>query len=412
MNDYSQLLKVTEEYVSSMYDEYANDCLHFHNLEHTKQVARRANEIAAHYELSSRDSLVLFIAAWFHDTGYLFVSPQLHEEKSAELMKEFAGKVNLDPLDIEDIASCIMATKIPRTPGTVLQKIMCDADTYHLGTKDFKKHNKNIRKEFSCTAGDAFNVNNFNDHSIRFFEEHEFYTGYCRELLNDQKLTNMKKLYKKMKQDEHQVHMPELSKEPGQITEKRGTMKGVQTMLRLTSSNHIQLSEMADSKANILISVNAIIISVILTVMLRKLQTDPYLTIPSFLFLAFSVATIVTAILATRPKLSSGIFMEDDVLNKKTNLLFFGNFHKMQADQYDKAMRSMMQDPDYLYSSMIQDIYYLGAVLGKKYRLVRISYNIFMIGIIISVAAFALAALINAGTTQAGTVTNSTGSPF
>jgi len=151
---------------------------------------------------------------------------------------------------------------------------------------------------------------------------------------------------------------------------------------------------------------------VILTVMLRKLQTDPYLTIPSFLFLAFSVATIVTAILATRPKLSSGVFMEDDVQNKKTNLLFFGNFHKMQADQYDKAMRSMMQDPDYLYSSMIQDIYYLGAVLGKKYRLVRIAYNIFMIGIIISVAAFAIAALINAGTTTAGTVTNSTGSPF
>ncbi|RYY71235.1 MAG: HD domain-containing protein [Chitinophagaceae bacterium] len=412
MNDYSQILKNTQDYVSSMYDEYTGECLFFHNLDHTKQVVKRSNEIAAHYELSSRDSLMLFIAAWFHDTGYLFVSPHLHEEKSVEIMKEFATKIQLNQEEIEQIAGCIMVTKNPRKPQSLIQKIMCDADTYHLGTKDFKKHNKKIKEEFNCTGGPGFNIASFNEHTVAFFNEHEFFTDYCRELLNEQKMKNMKKVAKKSKLEGEVESLHTMESQPGQIVESKGTMKGVQTMLRLTSSNHIQLSEMADSKANILISVNAIIISVILTVMLRKLQTDPYLTIPSFLFLAFSVATIVAAILATRPKLSSGVFMEDDITNKKTNLLFFGNFHKMEAPQYDRAMRTMMQDPDYLYSSIIQDIYYLGAVLGKKYRLIRLAYNIFMIGIIISVAAFAIAALINAGTTTAGTVTNSTGSPF
>ncbi|RYY45468.1 MAG: HD domain-containing protein [Chitinophagaceae bacterium] len=412
MNDYSQVLKTTEDYVTSMFDEYTGKCLLFHNLDHTKQVVKRTNEIAAHYELSSRDSIILFISAWFHDTGYLFVSPHLHEEKSVEIMKEFAAKIQLNSQEIDEIAGCIMATKGPRNPSTLLQKIMCDADTYHLGTKDFKKHNKKIKEEFSCTAGPAFNEAGFEEHTLAFFNEHEFFTDYCRGLLNEQKKKNMKKLAKKSKLEGEVASLHTMESQPGQIVESKGTMKGVQTMLRLTSSNHIQLSEMADSKANILISVNAIIISVILTVMLRKLQTDPYLTIPSFLFLAFSVATIVAAILATRPKLSSGVFMEDDITNKKTNLLFFGNFHKMEAPQYDRAMRTMMQDPDYLYSSIIQDIYYLGAVLGKKYRLIRLAYNIFMIGIILSVAAFAIAALINAGTTTAGTVTNSTGSPF
>lgn len=412
MSDYAQLLKATEDYVSSMYEEYKNECLYFHNLDHTKAVVKRTNEIAAHYQLSQRDSLVLFVAAWFHDTGYLFVSPHLHEEKSVQLMREFADKVKINEADADEISACIMCTRSPRNPVTQLQKIICDADTYHLGTKDFKQTNKAIRKEFSCTSGESFNMESFNAHTVAMLEDHEFYTEYCRQLLTDQKNKNMKKASKKSKPDMELADLQALADEPGQIVEKKGGMKGVQTMLRLTSSNHIQLSEMADSKANILISVNAIIISVILTVVLRKLQTDPYLTIPSFLFLAFSVATIVTAILATRPKLSSGVFMEDDVQNKKTNLLFFGNFHKMPMEDYDKAMRTMMQDPDYLYSSIIQDIYYLGAVLGKKYRLIRLSYNIFMIGIIISVAAFAIAALINAGTTQAGTVVNSSGSPF
>ena len=121
------------------------------------------------------------------------------------------------------------------------------------------------------------------------------------------------------------------------------------------------------------------------------MQTNPYLTIPSVLFLVVAVTTIVISIIATRPKVNKGIFREEDVVNKKINLLFFGNFHHVSLETYDKAMREMMRDSDYLYNSIIQDIYYLGAVLGKKYKLIRLAYNIFMMGIIASVLAFALA---------------------
>jgi hypothetical protein len=162
-------------------------------------------------------------------------------------------------------------------------------------------------------------------------------------------------------------------------------------MLRLTSSNHLELSELADHKANILISVNSIIISVILGVLFRKLQDEPYLTLPSIIFLLVSVSTIVIAILATRPKVSGGTFTDEDVINRKTNLLFFGNFHKASFDQYNEAMRRMMRDPNYLYGSLIKDIYQLAVVLGRKYKLIRLAYNIFMFGIVISVLSFAIA---------------------
>ena len=231
--------------------------------------------------------------------------------------------------------------------------------------------------------------------------QHRFYTSYCKDLLNDTKIKNVKKLTKKAEakaEEEAKFEKKAESKgvktsdSPLNISEKAGTTKGMQTMLRLTSSNHIQLSEMADAKANILISVNAIIISVILSVLLRKLQTDPYLTIPTLIFLTAAVITIVIAILATRPKLNEGTFMEEDVRNKKTNLLFFGNFHKMSQQEYESAMRVMMTDADYLYSSMVQDIYHLGTVLGRKYKLIRLAYTIFMVGIVVSVLAFAAAA--------------------
>ncbi len=167
--------------------------------------------------------------------------------------------------------------------------------------------------------------------------------------------------------------------------------RGIETMFRLTSSNHLELSSMADSKANIMISVNSIIVSVLLSVLLRKLEEFPNLVIPTIIFLTVCVTTIVFAVLATRPKVNSGTFTKDDIYQKRTNLLFFGNFHKMNLDEYEWGMKEMMKDRDYLYGSLIKDIYFLGVVLGRKYKMLRISYSIFMFGFVISVLAFAIA---------------------
>ncbi|MNG23857.1 hypothetical protein D3C84_1085100 [compost metagenome] len=104
-----------------------------------------------------------------------------------------------------------------------------------------------------------------------------------------------------------------------------------------------------------------------------------------------SVITIIFAILSTRPKVTSGFFTREDVQDKKVNLMFFGNFYKMPLHEYDWAMNEMMKDRDYLYSTMIKDLYYLGLVLQRKYNLLRIAYNIFMIGIIVTVIAFVIA---------------------
>ena len=408
MSVYNNIYKKTEEHVTEMFRKYQPPHLVFHNLRHTEEVVKRVNEIAGHYRLDEDDMLALYVAAWFHDTGYLFTGREQHEEKSVEVMKNFMEAFSLSETVIDKITGCILATRFPREPKDLPEEIICDADTYNLGNKkEFKLTNKLAYDEFFHQSGLTLTKKEFDEGTLKLLNEHTFYTSYCRDLLNADKKENMKKIKKKMKKDEENT-------EEGisVITEKDGTTKGMQTMLRLASSNHIKLSDMADSKANILISVNAIIISVILSVLLRKLQTDPYLTIPTIVFLAFSVITIVVAILATRPKLNTGRFEDADVINKKTNLLFFGNFHKMSSLEYETAMRSMMKDSDYLYSSMIQDIFHLGQVLGKKYRLIRVAYNIFMIGIIVSVLSFAVSTFFIPSAQQTNVITNTTGSPF
>ena len=169
--------------------------------------------------------------------------------------------------------------------------------------------------------------------------------------------------------------------------------RGIETMFRVTLKNHMHLSNIADTKANILLSVNAIIISMVLSNLVSKLDnaSNAYLIIPTVIFVLFTVASIILSILATRPNITSGKFTKDDVANKKVNLLFFGNFHKMSLSDFEWAMGEMMEDRDYLYSSMKKDLYFLGLVLDKKYKILRLTYSVFMIGIIVTVISFAVA---------------------
>lgn len=404
--DYNNLYKKIEQHVTGLYQKFNNPKLVYHSLNHTKGVVSRVKEIAAHYNLNERDLLVVYTAAWFHDTGYLLTEPAEHEAKSAELMKEFMEPQVEDTDLLPEITECIMATRMSNQPNNLLQQILCDADTYHFGTKDFNKSNQMVFEEHVLRTGNQ-SKKDWDENTVEVLSNHQFYTAYAKDLLNDRKKKNVKKLKKnaKKKDEKATIEVPDQLKAPNAFT-----TKGIQTMLRLTSENHMRLSDMADGKANILISVNSIIISVILTVLLRRLQIDTYLTIPTVIFLAFTLGTIIVAILATRPKVTEGTFTDQDVIDKRTNLLFFGNFHRSSLPAYEKAMQTMMTEPDYLYGSLVKDIFQLGVVLARKYKLIRLAYNIFMVGIIISVIAFAIAVFFNSP--SGGTITNASGTPL
>jgi hypothetical protein len=286
---------------------------------------------------------------------------------------------------------------------------LCDADLYHLGTEDFKKMNQSLRQEQEAYTGKEISKKEWRQRNIEFLESHQYFTDYCQQRLEAKKQTWIRLLRKKQggKDITHTEEMdispysfatdaaqPQSQNGNGKLD--KSTDRGIQTVFRTTSENHISLSSMADSKANIMISVNAIIISIMFSVLLGRLEYYPHLMIPTMILASVSVATIVFAILATLPKITGGQFTEDDIRNKRTNLLFFGNFYKMDLEKYNWAMNEMIKDKEFIYSSIIKDIYYLGIVLAKKYHYLRISYTIFMYGLVASVIAFGIAVYFSA----------------
>ncbi len=113
--------------------------------------------------------------------------------------------------------------------------------------------------------------------------------------------------------------------------------------------------------------------------------------VPIGILILTTLGSVVSAIMSAQPEVTSFNIRPNKVKSKKVNILFFGNFTKLPLEDFQAGMHDLMREKDALYSNMITDIYYLGDVLSKKYRLLRISYTIFMIGLILTVLAFIVA---------------------
>ncbi|GAB4021818.1 Pycsar system effector family protein [Spirosoma koreense] len=403
------LLTQIKSYVVRQFTEHPRPELVYHTLAHTEDVVQAAGKIAHHYELPDNQRLVVLAAAWFHDLGYLSGSGQDHEEKSAEIAASFLQSQSVSADQIRQVQACIRATKLPQHPTNLLEEIMCDADLWHLGSDTFREQTKLLRKEQEQLTGREISGAQWRQGNISFLSTHRYFTPYAQKHLDKGREANLEQLRQKeadKKEKQAEIPIPDLTNPEAAPTDPITTVstpfapsekkkkkddkpeRGVETMFRTTSTNHLRLSEIADSKANIMISVNSIMVSVLVSVLAPRIENHPHLMPPTLIFVTTALLTIVFAVLATRPNVTQGRFSKEDIQNKKANLLFFGNFYNMTLDDYEWGVKTMMDDSDFLYSSMTRDIYFLGVVLSKKYKLLRIAYNIFMFGFVVSILAF------------------------
>ena len=405
------LLQDAQAHVTDLLSNKLSKSIRFHTLQHTQEVVAACEKLADYHQLADDDRFALVLAAWFHDTGYTAGEAKDHETVSVQIATEFLTAHSASEDLKNKVTGCINATRIPQSPTTTIERLICDADLFHLGTDDFKEKNRLLREEYKEFSGKDISKKEWQKINILFLEGHQYLTDYGKEKLQPVKELHLAELRLKdktneaMKPDKKEKNktkdkdkIAEAAKEAADAKKKKEkesqSERGMATVFRIMSQTQNNLSQMADSKANILISVNAIILSVMISSLFEKLQTDPNLQIPLALIVLVCVASIVFGILATRPNVSGGTFTKEDIAAKKTNLLFFGNFHNMSLDDYSWGMTEMLNDKYYMSNSIIKDNYFLGVVLAKKYKYLRIAYNIFMYGLIIAILAFVVAFLL------------------
>ncbi|URC12699.1 Pycsar system effector family protein [Flavobacterium sp. B183] len=386
------LIEQSEDFVSNLLKDKLSNLYSYHNFSHTLTVVNAVKELCKKEDVTAEEKEVLLVAAWFHDSGYIN-GYEKHEEESVKIATAFLKEKELSDEFISQVSGLILATVKEYIPKTHLEKIIKDADFAHLMGTEYATTCELLRIELKNTWNLNFSNAEWAKENLNFLmNKHRFYTDYALRKWQPLKERNLLMVQKKIeKQEKKETEKIEEENRKRDKIEKPD--RGIDTLFRVTLGNHTRLSGIADSKANILLSVNAIIISIALSTIIPKLDSpkNAHLVVPTFIMLISSVVTIIFAILSTRPKVTTGVFTREDIEAKKINLLFFGNFYKMPLEEYDWAMNEMMKDKDYLYSTMIKDLYYLGLVLQRKYNLLRIAYNLFMIGIIVTVISFVIA---------------------
>jgi predicted metal-dependent HD superfamily phosphohydrolase len=385
----SPLLQRAADTVQAHFERAGTDRYTYHDFTHTAAVVDAAREIGEASGLAKEDLEAVLLACYFHDVG---VAGQYHdhEETSCRHAREFMEAARYTEERRDLVCDCIMATALSADPGTMPEKVAADADLVHLAKKDFCDRAELLRTEWRQVLGREYSDAEWMKEQLAFMKHVRYHTPYAQKHYQaklEDNIAWLKKKRKKLKAAAEGEHG--MKKNAGDKEIKLGRPdRGVETMFRTTARSHVDFSSMVDNKASIMITVNTLVVSLIVSVLLRKLDTNPWMVLPTIVFLGVCVLTIVFAVLASRPRVTEGRFSRDDIMKKKVNLLFFGNFYNMELEEFEWGMKELINDSDYLYSSMIRDFYYLGQVLGKKYRYMRISYNIFMYGLVIAIILY------------------------
>lgn len=180
----------------------------------------------------------------------------------------------------------------------------------------------------------------------------------------------------------------------------KASSRGIQTLFRSTFRTQINLIQIADNKANMIIGINAMIITVLMGIIstgiifsVENSDRNTVFMIPIVLIILTSLITAVLAIRAAKPRMMKAKNIKNESPGK-TSLLFFGNIWNMSTQEYITRMEKLMTSPEEIYQNMMIDIHNQAKVLQRKYELLRTAYIVFMIGFTISIIAFLFAWLL------------------
>ncbi len=393
----TELLRETAAYIQTFYNTHYNEQYCFHNYNRTISIVRACDALANDADAGGQESKLAHLASWFLEIGYNadYLNPQ---EKSAKLATDYFRSKGLDEEKIVTIQEAILLTKVPQQPISLISQLVCDASAYHFADKSVQTLIDDLRKESKSVLKLEYSNEAWINENIKFFNAHAYFTSAAKKMFQKAKDKNLLVFQSKVEMlHSSQVQSSQSSFQlPSDLSEKASAdaehdvklFRGVETFFRITERRHMELSTMAHEKASLLISVNSIVMSIVLSVLITKLDDNKYLLLPTLFLVISCTATIIFAIISTRPRIIKSNSKDHDADDHELNLIFFGDFSSLSLNQYKKAMSDTYKNKNALYDSLSKDIYYQGVILKWKYKYMKVAYTTFMYGFIITILTF------------------------
>ena len=393
LENYSATVKEAIKEVNDFLNLNHNNNLVFHNFQHSIALLQNIDAITAQessIDHSSKEAAQ--IAAIFYNLGFA----KNPEDPIASAINSANAFLERNPLSSSaEVESCLRALGEGAFANSEAEKLIQDAFAAHELANTNENSNPIQRMEAELLAGKKISSLEWNESRLNKFLSSKFHFPYSK--IHFEPIIAERSLEFKQKVERNKLNGPkgwELDQVRNfQSLERRIPNSGNQTFFRTNYRNHINLSAIADNKANIMISVNAIVLSVLISVLSYRniTETNPKVLMPIVIFLATGLTSLIFAVLSARPKVTRINTGKRNLEDFKKNITFFGNFVNLSLEQYEEAMDAMLRDSELVYGNMTRDLYHLGKVLDQKYRYLTISYNVFMVGFAATVLTFMVA---------------------
>jgi len=387
-----------KEHVFDLFKKKSNPRLVYHNYELTTKLLDLLNEISQETKASEQAQELAKLAGLFVHTGFLF-NYQNATDASVQQAERFLLDRKYSKAKTEKVKDLIRMIGNNKTPVTEEQELFNDAlNTLHFGDR-FSGKRSLLQLEEELIQQKVLPKEQWASLQLQNLLGAKFYTSYGKtkyEPVIAQNIFSLKRQLDKLGKKGAVVLDSPSQPNIFQDLESDIPNRAIQTYFRTNYRNHINLSAIADNKANIMISVNAILLSVLVSLLTYKniTETNPMVLMAVIIFFITGLASLVYAVLSARPKVTTINKNVKDVNELKKNLVFFGNYVHLNLEEYEEAVDAMFRDGELIYGNMTRDIYFLGKVLDKKYRYLTNSYNIFMVGFVATAITFIVALLL------------------
>lgn len=377
------------QFVLNLFNQKSDSRLVFHSYRQANEFVKNVNVLAQANGSTEGEWEEAVLAAWFFNAGYL-LDNRNPASKSMELAGKFFTAYDLEKEKRVAVLKAIETVHNGEPSKNAATQMLSDAVNAVLYGSEFFENAPLWKLEQELLLDQYFERKEWQHFLMKNLREVKFFTAHAKvnfEPIVANHIVSVKQRIEKLEKREQPVVVD--SDKPFGNLEPR-INSGVQTFFRTNYRTHINLSAIADQKANIMISVNAILISVIISVISYRnmTETNPAILMPVLIFLVTGLASLIFAVLAARPKVTSVINDGTPLEEAKKHLVFFGNFVSLKVEKYEELLEEMFQDTGLLYGNLSRDLYYLGKVLDRKYRFLSISYNIFMVGFAATVLTF------------------------
>jgi len=358
----------------------------FHSFGRSRALVDATREVAEGAKLDDDDLTAVLLAAWFHDTGYA-AGPKGNRKQSAEIARAFLAEQRQPPELAEEVAAAIQATDSP-SPNKLVQEVLHDALLLVIANKNYLALAEQFRLERERRNAEVHSDVEWTKICIAFFDNHQFRTRYAQLEYNAGRAANLVRLHKLLREQVGEAAHQDA--EQAKVT--KGMGKTVENIFDSLSRNQIQLFKILDRRTSTMIQVNAIMITLIVGLLLRRIEEYRALLMPTLLLLTVNLITIFISIYSMRVGRSSvrRILGSDSAAHDK-NVLMFSNDVPWSLEEFRGRMNRLASNWPALQQTLVDDLYFIRKLLLNRTKTLALSYDVFTVGLALSVLSFAIA---------------------